>query len=1222
MAVMATAVGHSYASCTASSPYVCTGGGITIPATNQNGDLESSAQTISGLAGSISKITVAVNNWNDPAGTAPNLAPGHQDREFMLVFQPTSGPAQSFEFLAGLGSDNNSISNLSITLDDSASGYAPDHNEDVTGHPANGVSYKPTVNNPNVYCAVQNSNAALAGALVTLPACAPDNPSGPDESSGGTATFASQFSGSPNGTWTLYVWTNKQGVDSPATIDSWTLTITTQPNPANTTTTLASDAANNETTIGTTVTLTATVSSTSMVNEGAFTFTDNGTNLNCASGNPAVIAGNVAPCTTSFASEGSHALLAVYSEGPDFATSQGPMNLFVDNPTIATPGQPGQYCNPGVITLNSTSQTGASPYPQHITIPTQTGSLTDVSLLLHNINLPNGALHDLNVLLVDPHGNKFIPLAGTGGFNAISGLDLTLSDYGSGPLPDPLSGGSAITSGSYLPTDNNAGLSFPTGTPSGSYSQPQNQGGATFDTTFGGIDASGQWSLYVYDTLGNDIGTIAGYCLNITTTSAPATSTNLTASPSGSALVGQNVTFTATVTVNASGAPVNGGTVTLKEHGAILSGPSPVSSTGQVTFATSSLSEGIHTITALYSGVAGSYNVSSGSISIEVDTATSQTGNQYCNAGGINILATSSGQNTPANPYPSRINVTSLAGTVNSLTISLNNFSNSDPSGIAMLLQGPSATNIVFWNYAGGDNGIGPLNLTLADGSALIAAPPVDAASYAPTSNTLEPTPVFASPAPVNLSFAAPQASQTFTAAFQNINPNGYWDLYVYDRLGSQNLSIGQWCLTFNENAPILAITMSHSGSFTQGDTADIYTIQVTNDGPGSSAGTLSLVDTLPAGMTASAMSQTGGGTGSDWTCAAGTASCTRTTAMPAGETDIISLTVIVGSSTATGVNAVTNSVTVSGGGISQAQTANALTTINPSTVTVTVSTNVSGPMIQVDGGAAYTGSHQFTWSVNQAHSLTTSSPQGTGATVYTFTGWSDGTAATTDSITPPATVASYTAMFSTTYTTTVSASTSPITYSSSAQNVILSATVSSPSTLNTGTVTFTVMSNGTPIGPPVTSAPVTNGATSATFTVPANTAAGSYTIQAQYSGASSALVTYSSSSDTSHVLTVNAASQTITFATPAAVTYASGLTVNLAGDATASSGLPVAYTLQSGGTGLGSVTGTTLTVTQAGTFVIQASQAGNANYSAATPAQATLVVNRGIQLITFSNPG
>ncbi|MBV9158892.1 MAG: Ig-like domain repeat protein [Acidobacteriaceae bacterium] len=316
-----------------------------------------------------------------------------------------------------------------------------------------------------------------------------------------------------------------------------------------------------------------------------------------------------------------------------------------------------------------------------------------------------------------------------------------------------------------------------------------------------------------------------------------------------------------------------------------------------------------------------------------------------------------------------------------------------------------------------------------------------------------------------------------------------------------------------------------------------------------------------------------------------------------------------------------TNSLTVSGGGISQAQTANDTTTINPATVTVTVSTNVSGPMIQVDGGAAFTGSHQFTWSVNQAHSLTTSSPQGTGATVYTFTGWSDGTAATTDSITPPATVASYTAMFSTTYTTTVSASTSPITYSSSAQNVILSATVSSPSTLNTGTVTFTVMSNGTPIGPPVTSAPVTNGATSATFTVPANTAAGSYTIQAQYSGASSALVTYSSSSDTSHVLTVNAASQTITFATPAAVTYASGLTVNLAGDATASSGLPVAYTLQSGGTGIGTLTGTTLTVTEAGTFIIQASQPGNANYSAATPVQATLVVNAATQTITFATP-
>jgi hypothetical protein len=132
---------------------------------------------------------------------------------------------------------------------------------------------------------------------------------------------------------------------------------------------------------------------------------------------------------------------------------------------------------------------------------------------------------------------------------------------------------------------------------------------------------------------------------------------------------------------------------------------------------------------------------------------------------------------------------------------------------------------------------------------------------------------------------------------------------------------------------PVLLIGKSHTGSFTQGDTGDIYTITVANNGPGGTLGTLSLVDTLPTGMTATAMSETahsGGGTGSDWSCGVSTATCTRTTPMPVGESDTITLTVSVGYSTATGTNAVTNSVSVSGANISATQTAN-----NPTTIVV-----------------------------------------------------------------------------------------------------------------------------------------------------------------------------------------------------------------------------------------------------------------------------------------------
>src|SRR6202011_1503430 len=62
-------------------------------------------------------------------------------------------------------------------------------------------------------------------------------------------------------------------------------------------------------------------------------------------------------------------------------------------------------------------------------------------------------------------------------------------------------------------------------------------------------------------------------------------------------------------------------------------------------------------------------------------------------------------------------------------------------------------------------------------------------------------------------------------------------------------------------------------------------------------------------------------------------------------------------------------------------------------------------------------------------------------------------------------------------------------------------------------------------------------------------------------------------------------------------------------------SGNPVTFSVISGP---GSISGTTLTVTGAGSIVVQADQAGNANYSAAASVQQTEVVNKANQTITF----
>ena len=91
-------------------------------------------------------------------------------------------------------------------------------------------------------------------------------------------------------------------------------------------------------------------------------------------------------------------------------------------------------------------------------------------------------------------------------------------------------------------------------------------------------------------------------------------------------------------------------------------------------------------------------------------------------------------------------------------------------------------------------------------------------------------------------------------------------------------------------------------------------------------------------------------------------------------------------------------------------------------------------------------------------------------------------------------------------------------------QSISLSAQVSSSAgTINEGMVTFTILSGGNPVGSPV-SANVVNDAASATYTLLAGTAGGSYTIQAVYSDP----LDFKTSTGT-NTLTVSAASTTIT---------------------------------------------------------------------------------------------
>ena len=148
-------------------------------------------------------------------------------------------------------------------------------------------------------------------------------------------------------------------------------------------------------------------------------------------------------------------------------------------------------------------------------------------------------------------------------------------------------------------------------------------------------------------------------------------------------------------------------------------------------------------------------------------------------------------------------------------------------------------------------------------------------------------------------------------------------------------------------STPDLAIMLSHSGNFLQGDIGDTYTIIVTNVGTAASTGIVTVIDTLPAGLTATALSGTG------WTATLGTLTGTRSDVLAARAAyPAITLTVSVSASAAASV---TNSVAVSGGG--ESNTANntatdptAITTRGAPTVVTGAATGVGTTTATLNG--------------------------------------------------------------------------------------------------------------------------------------------------------------------------------------------------------------------------------------------------------------------------------
>lgn len=327
---------------------------------------------------------------------------------------------------------------------------------------------------------------------------------------------------------------------------------------------------------------------------------------------------------------------------------------------------------------------------------------------------------------------------------------------------------------------------------------------------------------------------------------------------------------------------------------------------------------------------------------------------------------------------------------------------------------------------------------------------------------------------------STPTGGLPLALATGDFNNDGRVDLAT-GNYNSNSVSI----LLGREPGPDLAIQSSHTGSFSTGQGGFTYTLTVTNSGNAPSSGTVTVIDSLPTGLTATAMSGTG------WACTLVSLTCTRADALGATRPyPAITLTVNVAINA--GAN-VTNTATVSGGGDINAFNNTSTDATSISMVGQTVQTISFAPPATHAGSGVFTVTASSNSSL--AVTLTSSTPGVCSVSGYNVTPVSAGACILTATQPGNATYAAATpvtrtvVLSSTALTTSVSLTSSlnPVVYGA---GTTLTATLSPAAT--SGQVTFyddvTVLA----------SRMVANGKASAAVTVPTS---GGRRLHAYYTG-------------------------------------------------------------------------------------------------------------------------
>ena len=205
----------------------------------------------------------------------------------------------------------------------------------------------------------------------------------------------------------------------------------------------------------------------------------------------------------------------------------------------------------------------------------------------------------------------------------------------------------------------------------------------------------------------------------------------------------------------------------------------------------------------------------------------------------------------PASVYPSTINMPDI-GFITDVDVNLNSFDHAFPDDVDVLLVGPGGRQVTLMSDAGGSNAVANTFVTFDD-DAPTAVPDegqiVDGESYRPGNYETLADP-YTAPAPTS-------TGATSLSVFDNTNPQGDWDLYVFDDVGLDGGDFsGGWSLNFTLRATPYASPITVTGLPSRVTDVNVTLGGLTHTYPGD----LDFLLVGPGGQQATIMSDAGNG--------------------------------------------------------------------------------------------------------------------------------------------------------------------------------------------------------------------------------------------------------------------------------------------------------------------------------------------------------------------------